>query len=185
MVVQFTKHRWWIVLNFQQYYFSSASREQNRLEREQRAKQYYEQQLRERKKKLLEHRLKEERRRAAVEEKRRQRLKEEKVSIDFEHFLVRGIHSLGYHSFNVEAHCPVLRSDMNQCCVKHWRRAKEPIRTKTQEEGSSPKIVRQNKCAIFLSFQHVLIHITIFLTVSILCTTQQFLECLIFCFCYP
>lgn len=124
------------------------------MERDQRARQYFEQQLQERKKKLLEQRYKEERRRAAVEEKRKQTLKEEKVSFDGENqkkhlFLLEVTHGSGLHKINAKACFPDLRSDMNQQCVRNWRRAKGPNRTKTQEEGSLPIIVSRDECALF------------------------------------
>lgn len=66
--------------------------------------------------------------------------------------LVGMTHSYGFSNVNTEACFPHLRSDMNQQCVRRWRRAKRPNRTKTQEEGSSPRTVsRDGRVICFLS----------------------------------
>lgn len=66
-------------------------------------------------------------------------------------FLVGMTHSYGLTNVNTEACFPHLRSDMNQQCVRHWRRVKRPNRTKTQEEGSPPRTVRDGRVDCFLS----------------------------------
>lgn len=71
---------------------------------------------------------------------------------------------------------------MNWQCVRHWRRAKGPIRTKTQEEGRSPRIVSRDECAVFFSSLLTLSFfscITTYFSLAILRVSRQFLDCLI------
>lgn len=74
------------------------------------------------------------------------------------------------------------RSVMNQQCVRHRRKANGPNRTKMQEEGSSPRPVSLDECAVLFSSLltwSFFSCITTYLSLSILCVSSQFLDCLI------
>lgn len=55
---------------------------------------------------------------------------------------------------------PEPRNDLNRRCVRRWRRAREPNRTKTQEEGGSVRTVSAGLCCCISLYDYLFVHIT-------------------------